>query len=184
MFRSVYPFHVLSTMGLFEVEFDAITIVTGGNGTGKSTLLNVIAQKLKLRRQTPFNRTEYFDSYLDRCDIQLSRIAWQLPYDISEYGRIITSDDVFDSILDQRIKNEEIDEKRRVMLREIDRLRDEGIPRQVDMEDRASIDAFLAHIEVQKKTKAHYVRDHLGFNLLERSNGENAFQYFTSAMKP
>ena len=48
--KSAYPYHVLSYRGLFDVEFDDVTIITGGNGTGKSTLLNVIAQKLRLTR--------------------------------------------------------------------------------------------------------------------------------------
>ena len=90
--RNFYPFKVLSYHGLYEVEFSDITLITGGNGTGKSTLLNVIAQKLNLRRQTPFNRTEFFDTYLERCRIKKSDTALQMPYDIREYGRIIPSD--------------------------------------------------------------------------------------------
>lgn len=182
--RSYYPFHVLSSRGLFEVVFSDITLITGGNGTGKSTLINIIAQKLKLRRQTPFNRTVHFDTYLHRCHITRSDISLQMPFDISEYGRIITSDEVFDNMLDQRLKNEEIDEKRRVMLEEIERLQNMDFPRNIDMEDPESIEAYSKQVEVKRKTKSRYIKDHLGFNILEKSNGENAFKYFTDAIKP
>lgn len=182
--RSFYPFKVLSSRGLYEVEFSDITLVTGGNGTGKSTLLNVLAQKLNLLRQSPFNKTEHFDTYLKRCSIELSDIALQMPYDISEYGRIITSDDVFDHMLDIRLKNEEIDEKRRVMLEEIEKLESAPLPRHIDLENHADIDNYLKHSEVRHKSKSQYIKDHLGFNILEQSNGENAFKYFTDAMKP
>jgi len=182
--RSYYPFHVLSSRGLYEVDFSDITLITGGNGTGKSTLMNVIAQKLQLRRQTPFNRTELFDTYLSRCKIKRSDISLQMPYDIREYGRIITSDEVFDHMLDLRMKNEDIDEKRRAMLEEIERLQNAPLNRHIDTEDPASIDAYTKHMEIRNKTKSRYVKEHLGFNILEKSNGENAFRYFTDAMKP
>ena len=182
--RSYYPFHVLSSRGLYEVEFSDITLITGGNGTGKSTLMNVIAQKLRLRRQTPFNRTELFDTYLSRCEIKRSDISLQIPYDISEYGRIITSDEVFDHMLDIRLKNEEIDEKRRTILKEIERLENVPLLRHIDTEKVESIEEYIKHVEVRSKTKSRYVKEHLGFNILEKSNGENAFKYFTDAMKP
>ncbi len=182
--RSYYPFHVLSSRGLYEVEFSDITLITGGNGTGKSTLINVIAQKLRLLRQTPLNRTELFDTYLSRCEIKMSDISLQIPYDISEYGRIITSDEVFDHMLDIRLKNEEIDEKRRTILKEIERLENVPLLRHIDTEKVESIEEYIKHVEVRSKTKSRYVKEHLGFNILEQSNGENAFKYFTDAMKP
>ena len=52
------------------------------------------------------------------------------------------------------------------------------------MENPESIDAYSKHLEVRRKTKSRYVKDRLGFNILEKSNGENAFKYFTDAMKP
>ena len=185
--KSFYPFHVLSSRGLYEVEFSDITLITGGNGTGKSTLLNVIAQKLNLHRQTPFNRTVHFDMYLRRCSIEYSDISMQLPYDIREYGRIITSDEVFDYMLDLRIKNEKIDEKRRIMLEEINRANNtkyQDGPRNIDFEDQGSVETYTKFVEMKQTSTSHYIKNHLGFNILEQSNGENAFKYFTDAMKP
>ena len=56
-YTSFYPFKVLSSRRFERIDFEPITILYGGNGTGKSTALNVIAQKLSLERESPFNET-------------------------------------------------------------------------------------------------------------------------------
>ena len=182
--KSAYPFHVLSYRGLFEVSFGDITIITGGNGTGKSTLLNVIAQLLNLRRPTPFNKTEYFDEYLSKCILTKSRTAYQLPADVSQYGRIITSDEVFDYMIETRLKNDEIDDRRKAMSAEIERLKNAKLPTRINMSNPESIRAYRHQSEVKRKSKSKYIKEHLGFNLAENSNGENAFRFFTDAILP
>ena len=49
-YDTVYPFQVLSKHGLRQFDFETITILYGGNGSGKSTALNVMAEKLGLSR--------------------------------------------------------------------------------------------------------------------------------------
>lgn len=46
-YDSFYPFKILSKHDLERVDFEQITIFYGGNGSGKSTALNVIAEKRK-----------------------------------------------------------------------------------------------------------------------------------------
>ncbi len=58
-YDSYYPFKVLSKIGFSRIDFEPVTILYGGNGCGKTTALNVIAQKLGLSRQTPFNRSNF-----------------------------------------------------------------------------------------------------------------------------
>lgn len=181
--KSAYPFHVLSHRGLFDVEFDDITIITGGNGSGKSTLLNVIAQKLGLRRPTPFNKTEYFDKYLALCNIELSNMAYQLSSNIKEYGRIIASDEVFDNLIDTRLRNDEIDDRRRQMAEEIDALRKGPMQRSIDFSNPESIRSYSRQSEARRKTKSKYIKDNLGFNIAENSNGESALKFFMDTIK-
>jgi len=50
----MYPFWVLSGIGLFRMDFEPITILYGGNGSGKSTALNVISQKLHIERRSAY----------------------------------------------------------------------------------------------------------------------------------
>ena len=54
-YGSVYPFEILSPNGMYGASFDEITIFCGGNGCGKTTALNVIAEKLGLKRDSLFN---------------------------------------------------------------------------------------------------------------------------------
>ena len=77
----------------------------GGNGSGKTTVLNVIAEKLKLHRDTRYNRTNFFEDYTDMCSCELEQ-------PLTDDSRIITSDDVFDFILNLRNINDGIDRKR------------------------------------------------------------------------
>jgi predicted ATPase len=51
-YDTVYPFHVLSGHGLRHLVFDPVTILYGGNGSGKTTALNIIGEKLGLKRET------------------------------------------------------------------------------------------------------------------------------------
>lgn len=48
---------------LSEFEFPPVTILYGGNGSGKTTALNVIAEKLHLQRDTLYNRSSFFEDY-------------------------------------------------------------------------------------------------------------------------
>lgn len=49
--QSVYPYGILPKAGLNEIIFRPITILYGGNGSGKSTALNVMAEKLRLSEE-------------------------------------------------------------------------------------------------------------------------------------
>lgn len=65
---SFYPFNVLPYVGLSTVEFENITIFYGENGCGKTTALNIIAEKLHLKRDTLFNSGRFLNDYLDMCE--------------------------------------------------------------------------------------------------------------------
>ena len=65
--RRVYPYHLLSKKGLEHIEFAPITILYGNNGSGKSTILNMIAERLAIRDVTLGNTNEYFSSCVRKC---------------------------------------------------------------------------------------------------------------------
>ena len=69
-YTSFYPFKVLSARGLKRLDFESVTILYGGNGSGKSTALHVIAKKAGLTPGAPFNRTSFFDDYVDLCGMK------------------------------------------------------------------------------------------------------------------
>ena len=55
---NMYPFKMLSGIGMFRLDFEPITILYGGNGNGKSTILNDTSQKLNIERHSVYNTSE------------------------------------------------------------------------------------------------------------------------------
>ena len=167
-YTTYYPFHVLSARGLGEIELDHITVLYGGNGSGKTTVLNVIAEKLALTRDAPYNRSNFFEKYTALCDFEVRR---PVPPD----SRIITSDDVFDFMLDLRALNEGIDRKREALFEEYIENRHAEF-RLRSMEDYEQ----LKRINLARKaTQSAYVRGQMPPNAREQSNGESAYAFFT-----
>ena len=71
-YDTLYPFGILSKRRLECLDFAPVTILYGGNGSGKTTALNVMAEKLGLPRDTPYNRSNFFEDYTERCDFRLA----------------------------------------------------------------------------------------------------------------
>lgn len=172
-FITVYPFQVLTEHEVHILNFDEpITILYGGNGSGKTTALNVIAEKLQLQRDTLYNRTNFFVDFVEFCDYILER---ELP----ENRRIITSDDVFDFMLNLRSLNEGIDSRREELFK------DYYDKKHSDFQLR-SLDDYEELVKVnlaRSKTKSKYVRKQLKSNVREHSNGESAYIYFTDKIR-
>ena len=171
-YDSYYPFQVLSKVGLSRMDFEPVTVLYGGNGCGKTTALNVIAQKLGLSRQTPFNRSNFFEDYLKYCE---AGVCGKLPKD----SCIITSDDVFDFMLDLRALNDGIDEKRESLFEEyLDAKYSEFHFRSL-----ADYERLKKVNLARSKTQSRYVRKNIMDNVREHSNGESAFLYFTEKIR-
>ena len=64
-YDSFYPFQILSRHHFRRIDFEPVTILYGGNGSGKTTVLNVIGEKLRLARDSVFNKSNFFQDYLD-----------------------------------------------------------------------------------------------------------------------
>ena len=70
-FNSYYPFNILPRNQFRRIDCDRpITIFYGGNGSGKTTALNIIAEKFKLQRTSVFNKTSFFENYLEFCNYE------------------------------------------------------------------------------------------------------------------
>ncbi len=171
-YDTIYPFQVLSKKGLRMLDFEPVTILYGGNGSGKTTALNVIAEKLGLRRDTPYNRSNFFEDYTRICDFELQE-------DIPRVSRIITSDDVFDFALNLRILNEGIDRKREDLFTEYL----ENKYAHFQMKSLEDYEKLKKVTEARRRTQSRYVRGSLMDNVREHSNGESAFLYFSEKIQ-
>ena len=167
-YTSFYPFKVLSRRRFERIDFEPVTILYGGNGTGKSTALNVIAGKLNLERESPFNGTCFFRDYVNLCRAELRE-------EIPGGSRIVTSDDVFSYMLTVRDLNEGIDHRRGEVFEEYMDLKHKKF-QLASMEDYEQLRKIVS---ARKRTQSRYVREELGMNVRTFSNGESAYRYFT-----
>ena len=169
--QSVYPYGVLPKAGLNEIIFRPVTILYGGNGSGKSTALNVIAEKLRLLRNSAYNRSRFFENFVDRCRATLEEA-------VPPESRIITSDDVFDMMLDIRSINEGIDRKREKLSEEYYSLRENKEKFQLRSLD--DLEHLRKLNQARSRTKSRFIEGESGKSVRERSNGESALMYFQS----
>lgn len=171
-YDSFYPFKVLSARGVKSMRFEPITLFYGGNGCGKTTALNVIAEKLGLPRDTLYNRSNFFQDYVDMCHCETRQ-------PVTPDSRIITSDDVFDYMMNVRAINEGINQRREDLF--VDYLDNKYAKFQLrSMDDYERLKKITM---ARSSTQSKYVRKNLMDNVRELSNGESAYFYFTGKIK-
>lgn len=166
-YESFYPFKILSRNNLERIDFEEVTILYGGNGSGKSTALNVIAEKIKANRDSLYNKSPFFLDYVDMCEAKIEG-------DGMDNIKIITSDDIFDYILNIRNFNEGIDLKR-------DELFEEYLDAKYSnfqMKSISEYEQLKKSNKAKKNTKSQFVKNELISNVREYSNGETSFKYF------
>ncbi|MGB5823177.1 MAG: AAA family ATPase [Proteocatella sp.] len=174
-YKSVYPFMLFSKRDFGELDFSPITILYGGNGSGKTSLLNVMAEKLKLNRGTYFNQSPFFDDYVNMCEYAMAENVSEIPAE----SRIIASDDVFDYMLDVRCMNQNIDEKREILIKEY---REEKYA-SFQLKSLDDFEALKRKNDMKRMTTSKFVKSRLMKNVTEKSNGESAYMYFTEHIK-
>lgn len=172
LYSTYYPFGILRKYDGLTLNFAPLTILYGGNGSGKTTILNVIAEKIGAQRTASYNRSSFYEYYLELCDF---KIQSTLP----EERKIITSDDVFDYMLDLRALNKGIDNKREDLIDKYVQAKHCGGKVNVLDEN----DPISLNYSIRGFTKAEFVNKYLGQNIREHSNGETAIKYFYDNLK-
>ena len=172
-YTNFYPFGVFPEKKLAALTFEPVTILCGGNGSGKTTLLNILADLAGAERTAPYNHSSFWGDYLKLCRADFSA-GW------TGRAAVITSDDVFDYLLNIRALNEGIDLKRKELLSEFLTVKyGHGRLQMKSMEDYEQIKkTALAY----RGTGSRYVKDQLMGNVRNGSNGESAYEYFTHAI--
>ncbi|MEB6040128.1 AAA family ATPase [Enterococcus gallinarum] len=172
VYDSYYPYQVLSKNAFSQIDFEPITILYGGNGSGKTTALNVLAEKIGAQRSAAYNRSNFFEDYLDQCHC----IVTNEP----KIKQILTSDDVFDYMLDIRNLNQGIDRRREEIFDEYFEAKYANF-RFKGFEDYERLKKInLARSNTQSK----FTRKNLMDNVREFSNGENAASFFQEKIVP
>ena len=176
-YDTYYPFRILSKHHLERLDFEPVTILYGGNGSGKTTALNVIAEKLSLERTAPYNRSDFFEDYVELCEYQLDR-------SIPKESKIITSDGVFEKVLDIRRINDGIDRKRSDLIEEyIAENSPNAEPNQLRGFDDYDRWKRVSDMRNKNRSQSRFLKEHLMRNIQERSNGESALSYFVDSIQ-
>lgn len=177
-YNNFYPFDTLP-LAFRNLEFFPLTILYGGNGCGKTTILNLIAEKLGIGRSTRINKSSFMDPYLGLCRYKM--------VESPTVAKIITSDDVFSNIFLTREKNEIIDKNRDEMLELSDMCNTPGMQIKDIMGDLVGEERWLDHLDTlltvtsaRRMTKSRFARENAGRNIIGKSNGETALDYFYS----
>jgi predicted ATPase len=165
-YNGVYPYKIFPKKGMREVVFSPITIFYGGNGSGKTTLLNIIAEKTGVIRHSAFGGSAFFKNYVSGCSFQGATI----PLD----GQILTSDDVFDYLLNVRYLNDGIDTRR-------EELFEDYLSRKYAHHQLKSLEDYenwKESYDAKSKSQSQFVKERLMRNVDMYSNGESAMKYF------
>ena len=170
---SIYP------LGIFRYRIEAFsfadtTIFYGGNGTGKSTAINVIARRLQALTLSLGNESDFFSEYVSYShpifaqgtllsDIRIRRIA---------------SDDVFAFINQKRNEQQDRAKMMEMLNEEYLRFRDEPIGNY----DSSKLEEWNRRRMAHKLSRTQYIKDIIGKEEPKMSNGECAMQFFTNAI--
>ena len=165
-YNGLYPFGLFPDKEIEQISFAPVTIIYGRNGSGKTTLLNVIAKKTGAVRHSEFNGSGLFPQYVDMCCLRMKGNPATC--------QILTSDDVFDYVLNMRTLNAGIDMRREELFEEYYAKKNSN-RKLTSMQD---YEAYKESQMARRRTKSRYTRERLPEAITMHSNGENAMRYF------
>lgn len=168
---SYYPFDIFTNKHFLNIDFEDVTIFYGGNGSGKSTILNIISDKIGASRKELLNLGDLFSLYVNLC--KNSYINRSIIKEI----KYISSDDVFDYLLDTRAINNKVNRRK-------NEIGDEYLSRKYERTNDI-IDVFKEYdrlkdeLDASRSSKSEYRRSRLTNNtLITMSNGETALSFW------
>lgn len=109
---NIYPYNVFAGKAERRLYFGPVTMLYGNNASGKSTVLNIIANKLKLQGQeyaasNRFGRVLYFERFVEECRFTLGeREDGGTFREIPRGSRYIKSEDILYEI--KKIQQEQV----------------------------------------------------------------------------
>lgn len=167
--NQVYPLHLFPERGLSRIDFAPITVLSGANGCGKTTLLKAMGMKLKADFRHPEEPGEIFAGFVRDCDAE----TYGHPYAV----KYIASDDVFDALLDERAVNQGVTRRMEELSEEyLDSKYSESVLYRSDEE---TVEKLRRQIDARHMTQSKYIRSRLhNGNIVMHSNGETALAYW------
>lgn len=176
--NSFYPLKIFPTKDFEIIDFEPITIFYGGNGSGKTTILNIISETLHATKRNSNKHGEFFYQYVELCDNNYDLIN-QINCNEIKY---ISSDDVFDHLLDLRAINSNINRRKAYLIEEYYKKRYTPASNYNSIID--EYDELKKKVEANNMTVSKYVRTELKTNnIIQESNGETALEFWQNEIK-
>ena len=170
--NNLYPLRIFPEKGFSSIEFEPITIFYGNNGSGKTTILNIISDSINASKRNIDKKGELFNQYIERC-----KNSYELVHQADcKSIKFISSDDVFDYLLDLKAINSNVNRRKTELIEEYYDYKYEsnsgafGIEEYEDLKNR---------VDTKKMTVSKYVRTRLrNNNIIQESNGETALDFW------
>lgn len=167
---NIYPYNVFRGKYIEPFVFSPVTVFYGNNGSGKSTILNIIANKLNL------NGKEYADSnsygIVDYC----GKFSWECSYSLGEDEDGMIIKDIPKN--SRYIKSEDIlYEIKKIQQKQVlsDGMEYDYVKRGMSLKEAKQ---FLSSKEGRKQ------EGYILFSQEKYSNGETSMQYFDEHLRP
>lgn len=195
-----YPFKITTGHELYSLDFEPITLLCGGNGCGKSTILNIIGRKLYADRHSLYNTTKYMAAFVELCKYTEAPVLAgeelfkdrerikKYKYDIEKYCHVITSDDIFKSMLDLRMTNEQKLHKsifigKDLLYTRSNNYDSETAPKYIDLETGNGLKEYRMARDLQKLSFKKYMEKTVGKIERSFSNGETALMKLSEKLE-
>lgn len=166
---NIYPYNVFRGKSIEPFVFEPITILYGNNGSGKSTILNIIANRLKLKGKeyvnaNSFGLVDYCSTFSEDCLYDLGEDDSGRTIDIPPNSRYIKSEDILYEI--KKIQQRQVLSEG--MLYDYVQ---KGMTKQ-------EAEKYLSSWRGQKQ------EEYIIFGQEKYSNGETSMQYFNDYLMP
>ena len=174
--NNVYPLRIFPEKEFSNIEFEPITCFYGGNGSGKTTILNIISDTLNASKRNIDKKGDIFNKYVDICKRNYELVH---EYDCKEI-KYISSDDVFDYLLDLRAINSNVN-----------RRKDDLVSKYFDYKygndkgfDITDYERIKNEVDAKRMTTSKFVRTKLiNNNIIQESNGETALGFWQNEIQ-
>lgn len=165
---NIYPDHVFKHIAGEVLLFDRITVLYGSNGSGKSSLLNLIANKLEItgsERMTSYGHNIYAQRFIEESSYELGHDDQERRiYKLPDGSRYIKSEDI---------------------LYEIKKLQQSSVLREGLLYEQAV--QGKSREEVEKLEQSYEFKKQMAniqFAQEKYSNGETSMQFFEEYLLP
>ena len=168
--NNLYPLHIFPNKEFTNIEFEPITIFYGGNGSGKTTILNIISDTVNASKRNIDKRNELFNHYVDICKDNCELIHQSECKSI----KYISSDDIFDCLLDLKAINSSINRRKDELANQYFEYKNN--------DNKFSIEQYEEiknEYDSKRMSASKFVRTRLSKNnIKQESNGETALDFW------